>query len=188
MPAERSAAEVAWTTFEHGFFEGRPIRLAATETGLCLVTLPGESFDRWQSVLRKRIPGAAFAEDAVRMAPYVRELDEYLAGGRKAFAVPTDYRGTPFQMAVWRELGRIPFGETRSYSELAAALGKEAAVRAVGAANGANPMPIVVPCHRLIGKDGALTGFRGGMRMKEALLRLEGFGDFAARGHERYRF
>ena len=105
---------------------------------------------------------------------FVREpLEEYFAGTRQAFELPLAPRGTPFQLAVWQELSRIPYGETISYGELARRVGDPAAARAVGAANGANPLPIVVPCHRVIGANGSLTGFGGGLPNKRWLLALE---------------
>jgi methylated-DNA-[protein]-cysteine S-methyltransferase len=102
-----------------------------------------------------------------------RQLDEYFAARRVAFDLPLAPRGTPFQRRVWTALLDIPFGETRSYANLARAIGKPAATRAVGAANGANPIAIVVPCHRVVGADGSLTGFGGGLHRKAFLLRLE---------------
>ena len=102
-----------------------------------------------------------------------RQLGEYFAGKRKTFSVPLDMRGTPFQKNVWEALLAIPFGETRSYGQLATQLGNPRATRAVGAANGRNPISIIVPCHRVIGSSGKLTGFAGGLETKERLLRLE---------------
>lgn len=103
----------------------------------------------------------------------IAEMDEYFAGTRTAFSVPLAAVGTPFQREVWSALRAIPFGETRSYADVAAAIGKPKAVRAVGAANGRNPLGIVVPCHRVIGADGSLTGYAGGMERKKFLLDLE---------------
>lgn len=102
-----------------------------------------------------------------------RELDAYFAGKRRAFTVPVAPRGTPFQERVWAELLKIPFGVTRSYGALAAAIGAPAASRAVGLANGRNPIAIIVPCHRVIGANGSLTGYGGGMDRKRFLLDLE---------------
>jgi methylated-DNA-[protein]-cysteine S-methyltransferase len=101
------------------------------------------------------------------------QLDEYFAGKRRAFDLPLDPRGTEFQRSVWRALSAIPFGATRSYGEIAAALGRPSASRAVGAANGQNPISIIVPCHRVIGRDGSLTGYASGIARKEWLLRHE---------------
>ncbi len=103
-----------------------------------------------------------------------RELDEYFAKKRTKFELALAERGTPFQRKVWKSLAKIPFGETISYAELAKRVGKPGAVRAVGAANGANPWSIVVPCHRVVGSDGSLTGYSGGVDKKRALLDLEG--------------
>lgn len=102
-----------------------------------------------------------------------RQLDEYFAGSRESFDLPLAPVGTPFQQRVWLALRRIPFGETRSYAALADDLGDRLAIRAVAAANGRNPISIVVPCHRVIGSDGSLTGYAGGVDRKRALLELE---------------
>jgi methylated-DNA-[protein]-cysteine S-methyltransferase len=110
-----------------------------------------------------------------------RQLTEYFAGGRQQFALPLDLAGTPFQRQVWEALQTIPFGQTRSYGELARQIGAARAVRAVGAANGRNPVSIVVPCHRVIGATGRLTGFAGGLHTKAWLLDLEGRPDSTRR-------
>lgn len=104
----------------------------------------------------------------------VQQLDEYFAGARQNFSLTLDLRGTEFQKQVWRELLKIPFGKTVSYLDVAAALGNRKAIRAVGRANGQNPIVIVVPCHRVIGSDGSLTGYGGGLWRKEWLLNFEG--------------
>lgn len=102
------------------------------------------------------------------------QLEEFFIGKRTVFDLPLAPRGTPFQHYVWAELKKIPFGALRSYRDIAQAIKKPSAARAVGAANGRNPIPIVVPCHRVIGSDGSLTGFAGGLEAKKILLRLEG--------------
>ena len=102
-----------------------------------------------------------------------RQLGEYFAGARREFSLPLEFRGTEFQVRVWNELLKIPFGETRTYSQVARQIGRPDAVRAVGAANGANPLSIVAPCHRVIGASGSLTGFGGGLEAKAYLLALE---------------
>lgn len=103
-----------------------------------------------------------------------KQLQEYFAGQRQHFDLPLDMSsGTPFQQSVWRALQQIPFGQTCSYGALAASISKSSAVRAVGAANGRNPLSIIVPCHRVIAADGALTGYAGGLKNKQALLQLE---------------
>jgi methylated-DNA-[protein]-cysteine S-methyltransferase len=102
-----------------------------------------------------------------------RQLGEYFAGRRRTFDLKLDLMGTDFQKSVWKALLTIPFGQTRSYAEIARQVGRPSACRAVGAANGRNPVSIVAPCHRVVGSTGALTGFGGGLDVKEALLRLE---------------
>jgi methylated-DNA-[protein]-cysteine S-methyltransferase len=119
------------------------------------------------------VPGARGSISDVLRATH-RQLLEYFAGERRDFDLPLRPQGTLFQMEVWRTLATIPYGDTWSYRDLARAIGKPDAMRAVGAANGRNPLPIVLPCHRVIGADGSLTGFGGGLSTKEALLRLEG--------------
>jgi methylated-DNA-[protein]-cysteine S-methyltransferase len=111
-----------------------------------------------------------------------RQLAEYFAGSRTAFDLPLDLRGTAFQVAAWRALDEIPYGETRTYAEQATLLGRPAAVRAVGAANGRNPVSIVLPCHRVVGSGGELRGFAGGLEVKRALLAFEAAG--ARTSHE----
>ena len=102
------------------------------------------------------------------------QLGEYFAGRRRGFDLPLAPQGTPFQQSVWMALATIPYGQTTSYTGLAARVGRPTAMRAVGAANGRNPLPIVLPCHRVIGADGSLTGFGGGLPTKQFLLKLEG--------------
>lgn len=101
------------------------------------------------------------------------QLGEYFDGGRRSFDLPLDLRGTDFQVEAWRQLARVPYGETRSYGEQAEAIGRPGAFRAVGAANGRNPIPVILPCHRIVGADGSLTGFAGGLDTKRRLLNLE---------------
>lgn len=103
-----------------------------------------------------------------------RQIGEYFAGTRTAFDVPLDFRGTAFQRSVWAALLTIPFGETRTYAEIARQVGRPTAFRAVGAANGRNPISIIAPCHRVVGSDGTLTGFAGGLEAKALLLGIEG--------------
>ena len=117
---------------------------------------------------------AEWIESASKLAPYRRELEEYFAGRRREFTFPLDLRGTEFQRQCWQALLGIPYGETRSYADIARAIRKPKAVRAVGGANHQNPVAIVVPCHRVIGSSGSLTGYGGGLPLKEKLLLLEG--------------
>lgn len=103
-----------------------------------------------------------------------RELEEYFAGKRKAFGVPLAAHGTPFQRAIWSEIAKVPYGETITYAELARRAGFPGSARAAGAATGRNPIGVIVPCHRIVGQDGRLTGYAGGLPKKKALLALEG--------------
>lgn len=114
-----------------------------------------------------------FLRDEARCAEAVRQLDEYFHGSRTRFELKLAPKGTEFQRAVWHALEEVPYGQTVTYGEIARRIGKPSAVRAVGAANGANPIPIVVPCHRVVGADGTLTGYGGGLDIKRALLTIE---------------
>ncbi|MDH1899273.1 methylated-DNA--[protein]-cysteine S-methyltransferase [Aeromonas caviae] len=112
-------------------------------------------------------------QDGEALAPFLAEFRDYFAGRLQRFTLPLAPRGTAFQQAVWQALCDIPYGETRSYGDIARAIGKPNAVRAVGAANGRNPLSIIIPCHRVIGQNGSLTGYAGGLPIKQALLTLE---------------
>lgn len=127
-------------------------------------------------VLRQpeRAPEGYARGETLLLSEAARQLEEYFAGARREFDLPLAPKGTPFQQSVWALLRQIPYGETRSYGQLAAALGNPKASRAVGGANHNNPIAIVVPCHRVIGADGSLTGYAGGLDIKAYLLRLEG--------------
>jgi methylated-DNA-[protein]-cysteine S-methyltransferase len=150
-------------------------RLAATENGLCCITLPNESFGVLENWVQKHIKSLkSLVKDEEIMSTYSQQLKDYFEGTRREFTFPLDLRGTPFQIQVWKALLEIPYGTTKSYSEIAKIINRPLAVRAVGAANGANPIPVVIPCHRVIGKNGTLTGYRGGLDLKAELLRLEG--------------
>ena len=118
-------------------------------------------------------PPAGSARHQEGFSEAIAQLRAYFARELQTFDLPLGPRGTPFQMRVWQELRSIPYGETRSYSQIARAIGRPDSVRAVGSANGANPLPIVVPCHRVIGASGSLTGFGGGIRAKRLLLDLQ---------------
>ena len=122
---------------------------------------------------RKKQPNPEWKENAKPFSTAIKQLREYFAGKREAFDLPLVLDGTPFQLSVWRNLQIIPYGQTVSYLDLAKKIGNPKAVRAVGLANGSNPIPIIVPCHRVIGSDGSLTGFGGGLPTKQKLLALE---------------
>jgi methylated-DNA-[protein]-cysteine S-methyltransferase len=121
-----------------------------------------------------RPPDPLWVESAIRFRRSIRQLEEYFRGERRRFAIPLAPSGTPFQKRVWDEVARIPYGTTIAYAELARRLGAAGAARAAGAANGRNPLPILVPCHRVLGSDGTLTGYAGGLDAKRRLLELEG--------------
>jgi methylated-DNA-[protein]-cysteine S-methyltransferase len=118
-------------------------------------------------------PTSGWVRDDRRLRRAVTQLDEYFAGRRTRFDLPLGPQGTPFQQAVWRALTRIPYGATASYGDIARAIGKPAASRAIGGANHRNPIAIVIPCHRVIGADGSMTGYGGGLDRKQRLLALE---------------
>jgi len=143
------------------------LKIVASEKGLVAIL--------WENDKPTRVRLGELVEEPKQkvLVETERQLNEYFAGKRKAFDLPLDMRGTQFQKDVWEALLAIPFGETRSYGELAKKLGSPAASRAVGAANGRNPISIVVPCHRVIGASGKLTGFAGGLETKARLLELE---------------
>src|ERR1019366_3190908 len=124
--------------------------------------------------LREEQAGFRFEDAPRRMRPYVSELEKYFVGKRRKFTFPLELRGTDFQLACWRALLAIPYGETRTYADVARAVGKPNAFRAVGMANNRNPIAIVVPCHRVIASDGTLCGYGGGLDVKRKLLELEG--------------
>jgi len=160
-----------------------PMSVAATARGVVACSLPGGSLARVAASVRRRLPRARLLEAgrdgggdaaAAQLARAARAAQEYLAGRRRSLAVPLDLHGTPFQIEVWSALRRVPYGRTISYAELARRAGRPRAVRACGSANGANPVPLFVPCHRTIASDGSLGGFGGGLALKRRLLRLEG--------------
>lgn len=142
--------------------------------GLGRLTFPTETPGAGEAWAARYAPGARVVADPRPLSLLSVELNAYLDGDLREFTTPLDLRGTPFQVAVWEALLAVGYGELRSYGEIAASIGKRAAVRAVGMANGSNPVPIIVPCHRVIGGDGKLRGFGGGVELKERLLRLEG--------------
>jgi methylated-DNA-[protein]-cysteine S-methyltransferase len=146
------------------------LRLVASDEGLAAIL--------WDSDRPRPVHLADLVENPAHptLLCAEKELNEYFSRKRKAFSVALDMRGTYFQKQVWAALVAIPFGETRSYSQIANQVGNPKATRAVGAANGQNPIPIIIPCHRVIGANGKLTGFGGGLEIKDQLLALEGSG------------
>lgn len=148
------------------------IWLASAAEGLCGLLLRG-SRGVLEMRVRARMGDLRFQVDHLANSEPVQQLKEYFRGERKQFQLPLDLRGTPFQRKVWNALQEIPYGETRAYAEIAVVVGNPRAVRAVGHANGRNPIPIIVPCHRVIRTNGSLGGYGGGLDVKESLLALE---------------
>ncbi len=144
------------------------LRLVATDQGLSHLL-----FDQQVGEDMDSDGDPAEADDHPVLAAATTQLAEYFAGRRQEFDIPLDLTGTEFQRAAWSALANVPFGETRSYRQQAEAIGRPKAVRAIGAANGQNPVPIVLPCHRIVGSDGSLTGYGGGLPIKEYLLNHE---------------
>jgi len=149
-----------------------PIDLLSTSRGLAGVWF-GEGRDGWERWIRRTFGGVRIVNgDAGDEA--ARQIREYFEGRRRVFDLVLDRRGSAFQKVVWSTVERVPYGRTASYSEIAILLGRPKACRAVGAANGANPIPLVIPCHRIVGANGALTGYGGGLASKRWLLVHEG--------------
>ncbi|HEY1677928.1 MAG TPA: methylated-DNA--[protein]-cysteine S-methyltransferase [Candidatus Sulfotelmatobacter sp.] len=156
-----------------------PLFLAASDRGLVALEfdrrLPGQQTIRPNPRdLRAESKSLLFQDSAGQMRDYVRELKEYFAGTRREFSFPLDLSGTEFQLACWNALLAIPYGETRTYGDIARAVNRPTGFRAVGMANNRNPIAIVVPCHRVIASDGKLCGYGGGLDIKRRLLELEG--------------
>lgn len=149
------------------------ILIVCDEKGLVRVTLPGENISKSLNQLCKTRETILTFKSTRLIRHTCKQLDEYLNGERENFRLEFSYCGTEFQKKVWKALQKIPFGETRSYQDIAKDIGNPKAVRAVGMANNKNPIPIIIPCHRVIGKNGDLTGYGGGLPMKRKLLHLE---------------
>jgi O-6-methylguanine DNA methyltransferase len=176
LPAGDSVETLLYTNFAAPI---GPLFIAASSRGLLALEfdarLPGQQSIRPNPRdLRGEQKEYKFEESAGEMQPYIPELKEYFGGQRRQFTFPLDLRGTDFQLSCWRALLAIPYGETRSYAEIARAVGKPNAFRAVGMANNRNPIAIVVPCHRVIASNGSLCGYGGGLDVKRKLLELEG--------------
>jgi len=167
--AEAGCIRLTWLDTPLG-----PMVAGATDAGICLLEFTDRRMlERQLGLLRRRFKAALAPARHRHLTTLGKELAQYFSGARQVFSVPVDTRGTPFEMRVWRALGEIPYGETRSYSDIARLVGSPAAVRAVGRANGMNAVAIVVPCHRVVNKSGALGGYGGGLWRKRRLLHLE---------------
>lgn len=161
---------IYWSLLSHKDWK---LYIAATLKGICFVGSQNMPFEELSDWVNRKFPGCKLVEDNKVLDPYKKELIEFLERKRQTFTLPFDYMGTPFQQSVWEALCEIPYGETQSYSDIANRINKPSASRAVGTAIGANPILITIPCHRVIGKNGSLTGYRGGLEMKTKLLDLE---------------
>jgi O-6-methylguanine DNA methyltransferase len=150
-----------------------PLRIVSSQKGVVYVGLPkanGRGFEGWRKTNAR---GSEVVERRAGQEDAIDQILEFLAGDRRQFAVDLDLRATPFQKSVYAAVSKIGYGETRSYLDVAEALGNPKAVRAVGSANGANPIPLIIPCHRVIASDGTLQGYAGGLNMKKKLLAME---------------
>jgi O-6-methylguanine DNA methyltransferase len=159
------------------------LRLVVSPGGLCKISLPNENEVQTQAWLRrvagpdlliKWVDNCWVVPEMPELTEISEQLDAYFMGVRQDFTLKLDLRGTPFQQQVWQAVAAIPYATTSTYKNIAQNIGNPKAGRAVGAANGANPLPIVLPCHRVIGTDGNLTGYAGGLAFKQNLLELEG--------------
>jgi len=165
----RNCVTIAWIQTPLG-----PMVAGATSDGVCLLEFTDRrTLEAQLETLRKRFGGAAVVGTNAHLGRLEHELAGYFAGSRRTFSVPLVYPGTPFQKQVWEKLLDVPYGETRSYHDLATAIGAPSAVRAVGRANGMNRIGILIPCHRIVEKNGDLGGYGGGLRRKQYLLNLE---------------
>ncbi len=149
------------------------LRLYGDDTGLRAIALPGDIQQATEARMNSLYPGYALTEEIRPLQAADAQLQEYFAGKRQKFTLPLAQAGTEFQQRVWRALLDVPYGKTCSYGEIARAIGSPSAARAVGLANGINQLPIIVPCHRIIGAHGDLTGYGGGLELKQWLLNFE---------------
>ncbi|EUJ31276.1 methylated DNA-protein cysteine methyltransferase [Listeria floridensis FSL S10-1187] len=154
----------------YGTLKDRGLVIAKTENGVCFIGNDAEQLVSWHE---KGFPDDQLVYDESALEAEKAELEEFYAGLRKQFSFSVDFHGTPFAVRVWQELLDIPYGETVSYSDIAERIGRKGAVRAVGRAIGLNPVWVATPCHRVVGKDGKLTGYAGGLEMKRQLLEIE---------------
>jgi methylated-DNA-[protein]-cysteine S-methyltransferase len=186
--AEISECILGWDTKEESKMDLTPVYydllstkelglmgIGVSEKGLCFVSMGHSSDSEIRAALKAQFPQSRLTNNPYLVAPARKQLEEYLHGRRKEFDLALDLNTcTSFQREVLLAAQNIPYGETRSYEQLAQMIGKPKASRAVGGALGGNPVPIVIPCHRVLAKDGSLCGFRGGVELKRQLLKLEG--------------
>ncbi|MNI30031.1 Methylated-DNA--protein-cysteine methyltransferase [compost metagenome] len=190
--SRNSALAEPVTLYHHTLSLGnRKWTLWASGQGLIRISYEQDQGRLPAAWLQMYAPAAGFREEAAIFEQFgvIKQLESYFAGEAVSFAgIPLDLWGTPFQQEVWSGLARIPYGQLMTYKELAVEIGRPQAVRAVGTANGQNPIPVIVPCHRVIGANGTLTGYRGGLKLKQELLVLEGITHVGEAGHERFAF
>lgn len=161
---------IYWTKLNH---KSWPLIIAATEKGLCFVGSLNQELDELVDWQKKKLPTYTLYNNQEQLQQYIDWFEKYFNQEIVPFTMPLDLVGTPFQQKVWQALQQIPFGVTKSYADIAELIQQPKAVRAVGRAIGANPVTVVIPCHRVIGKNRSLTGFRGGIPMKISLLKNE---------------
>jgi O-6-methylguanine DNA methyltransferase len=166
-----TATKVYCTSFESRI--GR-IYVASTDEGVCKISVPKESRKDFFQWLKGNFDSEMVIDHRAKNRDVIDQLSRYFNGKLAKFTCPIDLIGTPFQIRVWKELARIPYGSTITYKHLAKRVSAPKASQAVGRANGANPLPIIIPCHRVLGSNGALVGYSCGVKTKEFLLRLEG--------------
>jgi O-6-methylguanine DNA methyltransferase len=169
--APESRTKVYCTSFDSRI--GR-IYVASTERGVCKISVPRESRKDFFEWLKEHCDVESVIDNRARNKEVIDQLTRYFNGKLAKFTCSVDLIGTPFQIRIWKELSKIPYGSTITYKHLAKRVSAPKAFQAVGRANGANPLPIIVPCHRVLGTDGALVGYSCGIKTKEFLLRLEG--------------
>ncbi|TFE02223.1 methylated-DNA--[protein]-cysteine S-methyltransferase [Jeotgalibacillus salarius] len=163
--------KICWTEFTHN---NDAYQLASIDGKVCYIGGPEEGYAALEKWAGKFYPGAILVESSQEMHPFTNEFRAYFTEGKKSFDMPIEPKGTPFQQEVWQALLEIPYGETRTYADIAERVGRPKAFRAVGTAIGANPLLIVVPCHRVIAKGGGLGGFSAGLDVKRVLHQVEG--------------
>lgn len=170
---QTNTTDVYWDGYEH---DGHTFYAAMTERGVAGTSIGSETFEEFAARIRKRYKAAEvrFTRDPDKLSSCIGQLRDYFAGRLQQFDLPLDLHGTAFQKSVWDALNAIPYGQVKSYGDIAREIGNIKAVRAVGGACGANPVPIIVPCHRVIGSNRSLTGFAGGVDLKERMLQMEG--------------
>jgi O-6-methylguanine DNA methyltransferase len=151
-----------------------PLRVVCSDKGLAYLELPHQNGRGLAGWMKTRAPEAKLLDRRASNDGVIDQILEYTEGRRRVFEIDLDLRATPFQLAVYKHVAKIGYGRTLAYADIAEALGQPKAVRAVGAANGANPIPIVIPCHRVIARGGALQGYAGGLELKARLLVMEG--------------